>query len=334
MRTLFHLAPLLTALLLAPAPALAQEAHEEALAQGEELRRQRDFKGAVKAYRKAHKLAPAAFECCFGLAESYRQLGDGEKAAASARAAVAAAPGTDERLQALNLLGLTLFGNGDAGRAELEEAADAFRQIVDEAPLGTARLNLGVTLLKLERDEEGISMLEAYLTDAPAGPETEMARAYVENPRRARENLVPPFTAVTLEGETLRPEDFAGKVVLIDFWGTWCAPCVQSIPHLQRLAKWSEKGPFALLSISNDEDGDALRRFVAEYEMSWPQIWDEDRSLTRDVFRIRHYPTFLIVDHEGVVVYQTSGWGGTIERDLDARVAGAIRLAKKAAKGR
>ncbi|MCP3959960.1 MAG: TlpA family protein disulfide reductase [bacterium] len=149
--------------------------------------------------------------------------------------------------------------------------------------------------------------------------------------RRAKDAL-PAFEAVTLEGERLSQGSFAGTVLLIDFWGTWCPPCVASIPHLQTLHERSEKDPFVLLSISNDHDGDALRSFVAKHDMNWPQVWDEDRELTRRIFRISRYPTFVVVGHDGKVRYQQSGWGSEVERQLDAEVGRAIRAAKKAAK--
>ena len=149
---------------------------------------------------------------------------------------------------------------------------------------------------------------------------------------RSAKDALPAFEAVTLEGERLTNESFAGKVLLIDFWGTWCPPCVASIPHLQTLHERSEKDPFVLLSISNDHDGDVLKDFVAEHDMAWPQVWDEDRELTRRVFRINRYPTFVLVGHDGKVRYQQSGWGSQVEHQLDTEVERAIRAAKKATK--
>ena len=142
------------------------------------------------------------------------------------------------------------------------------------------------------------------------------------------------FEARSLKGESITHQDFAGKVLVIDFWGTWCPPCIASLPHLRKIHAKSEKDPIELLSISNDSDEGVLRDFVADNDMDWPQIWDSDRELTRKIFKISRYPTLMVVGHDGVVRYRQSGWGSEVERQLDSQIAKAIRAAKKAAKKR
>ena len=342
-RNAITIAVVLAALTSVPTVASAEtKTYAEALEEAEGLVLERDYKSAIKAFKKAQKVAgEPTYECCFGLADSYIKIGAHKNAVTSAREALKLARSTGEQLFAYNLLGIGLFANGSAGKPQLEEAVGAFEKILEiteslppENRGGTnlVRYSLGVSLLKLERDEEGVAALKEFLATEPSGTEARVAQSYVANPLRARVPLIPDFEVVTLDGEYLTSEDLLGKVVLIDFWGTWCPPCVASIPHLQKLSRRSAKSPFVLLSVSNDGDGEMLRRFVEEHEMTWPQVWDEDRKLVRELFQVSRYPTFIVVDHEGEIVYRQSGWGTGIERDLDAQIAKALRAAKKAGK--
>ncbi len=140
---------------------------------------------------------------------------------------------------------------------------------------------------------------------------------------------MPSFEAVTLAGIPLTSKDVQGKVVLVDFWGTWCAPCVAAVPSLRAMSRRMEKEPFVLLSVSTDPDEKTLRDFVAKHQMSWPQVWDERHQLARK-FRIEGDPTYVLVNHQGEIVFFVRGWSGGIERSLSARVSAAIAAAKKA----
>ncbi len=337
------LAVALMALAFVAAVAPAQTgAYDRALEGAETLVLERDYKSAIKAFRKAQKLAGGpTFECCRGLANAFIQTGAYRDGIDSAREALALAGEPVERLQAYNLLGIGLFAGGSAKKAQLAESITAFEKILEiteslpperRGSTNLARYSLGVSLLKLERDEAGVAMLRQFLAASPGGPEARMARSYIARPLAARVPLMPELEVVTLDGELLTSEDLLGKVVLLDFWGTWCSPCVASIPHLQQLSRRSEKKPLVVVSVSNDGDGEMLRSFVAEHGMDWPQVWDEDHKLMREIFQIEHFPTFILVDHTGQIVFRDSGWGDEIERQLDSRIAGALRAAKKAGK--
>jgi hypothetical protein len=88
--------------------------------------------------------------------------------------------------------------------------------------------NLGYTLLQEGRDAEGIAELKKFTAVESEGAKADQALKLIENPRRAREAYAPDFSFITSEGEYLSLDDLRGKVVLLDFWGTWCPPCVES----------------------------------------------------------------------------------------------------------
>lgn len=82
----------------------------------------------------------------------------------------------------------------------------------------------------------------------------------------------PDFTATTLDGDTLRLTDLRGRVVLLDFWATWCAPCLPELPRLRALRARHPDTTFALVSISLDGNRDRLRTFILNEALAWPHV--------------------------------------------------------------
>lgn len=141
----------------------------------------------------------------------------------------------------------------------------------------------------------------------------------------------PAYSMTTLEGRSLTPEHFAGRAVLLDFWGTWCPPCRKAAPALGRLAKRLDGEPFALVGVSTDASRGDLEVFVEQHDMEWTQVWDQSGEVTRDHFRVRVYPTYVLLDHEGREVFRITGWDEGIRRRLERKVQAAVRTAREAA---
>lgn len=104
------------------------------------------------------------------------------------------------------------------------------------------------------------------------------------------------FTAV--DGREVDLAKLKGKVVLIDFWATWCGPCVAEIPHvLEAYKKFHAKG-FEVIGISLDRDKNALTSFVKERGMPWPQSFESSNALANK-YGINAIPAMWLVDKEG-----------------------------------
>jgi thiol-disulfide isomerase/thioredoxin len=110
------------------------------------------------------------------------------------------------------------------------------------------------------------------------------------------------FTA--LDGREFNIEEYRGKVVLIDFWATWCGPCIAGMPELIDLHKKHHEAGLEIVGISFDRDKESLEKYVAENEMPWVQYfdgktWDNDYGRK---YGIRAIPTMWLVGRDGKVV--------------------------------
>ncbi|HEX2868193.1 MAG TPA: TlpA disulfide reductase family protein [Ignavibacteriales bacterium] len=130
----------------------------------------------------------------------------------------------------------------------------------------------------------------------------------------------PEFEFETIKGEKKKLSDFKGKYVLLDFWGTWCGPCVGEIPNLVKAYKQFKDKGFEIISVSSDfingkKDKDYLKKFTDEKDMSWNHVLDG--GMIHRAYKINHWPTLYLVDKEGKVIRnETVLRGTTLETTL------------------
>jgi peroxiredoxin len=123
----------------------------------------------------------------------------------------------------------------------------------------------------------------------------------------------------TLDGDHIRVSQLRGKVVVLDFWATWCGPCVAALPNLRRLAQDHAGQPFVLLSVSGDGNGRKLREFLSTHELGWTQCWDGNGDVQRR-FGVRGFPTTFLIDRAGRIRLVKTGWSRRAESDLGREV--------------
>jgi thiol-disulfide isomerase/thioredoxin len=320
-------------------PAAAQSgeaAYAEAMRKGDELLMRREYMQALQSFRRADALHGAlhdrtSAEANLGMARALRAL-KLHKDVVQACDAGLKYPIADKRLEAnlRNFRGEALLALATtADDPKLKDAEADFRASValsDAMP--TARYNLGLALLKQRRDDDGVQALKAYLDVAGPSTDAEEARRLIDNPRRARETYAPDFSIRTLEGKTLTLDALKGKTVVLDFWGTWCAPCVKATPDLVRLNRKLAGQPFVMIGISSDKDDVKWREFIRKNNMDWPQYLD-DGSVQR-LFDVSAFPTYVLLDADGIVRFRHSGESAASERRLEEEIrknlsAGAAR---------
>lgn len=107
------------------------------------------------------------------------------------------------------------------------------------------------------------------------------------------------FTGQTLNGKALSLEDYKGKVVLLDFWATWCEPCIAELPIIEaNYRKYHAQG-FDVIAISVDYE-EALRAFVKKFDLPWPQILNQDeKNGIAQIYGVRAYPTSFLIGKDG-----------------------------------
>jgi RNA polymerase sigma factor (sigma-70 family) len=137
--------------------------------------------------------------------------------------------------------------------------------------------------------------------------------------------VAPPIEATTLDGKPLKLGDFQGRYVLLDFWATWCGPCLAEIPQLQAVQDaFGRDARFAILSLSVDEKIEEPKRFQEKRRLPWSQAFlgGGIHGPTPAKFGIRAIPAFVLVDPDGRIVAR-----GMRGDDIKKEVAKA--LAKK-----
>ncbi len=130
----------------------------------------------------------------------------------------------------------------------------------------------------------------------------------------AEGSVAPDFSARALDGKEVRLSSLKGKVVMVNFWATWCPPCKEEIPSMMRLARLMEGKPFQMLAISIDEGGrSAVENYFTSSGNSLPAYLDGDGSIAKS-YGITGVPETFIVDKSGVVQKKIVGgldWSGS-----------------------
>lgn len=119
-------------------------------------------------------------------------------------------------------------------------------------------------------------------------------------------SMAVPFELTTLDGKVVKSSELAGKVVLVNFWATWCGPCKEEMPSLARLQKQLDPAQFALLTVTTDLQRQGITHFLSQLEVSLPVLFDEDQEVSRS-FMVRGLPTTIVIARDGTVAGRAVG---------------------------
>jgi len=184
----------------------------------------------------------------------------------------------------------------------------------------------------LDKNDEGIKLVQQVKQDYPdtkAGKSADSVLAHMKQQQQAKEiqstlvegSQFPDFAEKDLAGNSLSVANYKGKVVLVDFWATWCAPCVYELPKVQKMyEKYHDKG-LEIIGISLDKSQDTLKTFVKDRNIPWPQFCDGkfwDNKLSQK-YGIQSIPATFLLDGQGKILARDLRGD-----ELDAAIAKAL----------
>ena len=138
-------------------------------------------------------------------------------------------------------------------------------------------------------------------------------------PAIAPASSAPDFTLRTMAGPNLRLQEQRGQVVMINFWATWCGPCRQEMPHLNRLFEKYRASGFVLLGVNVDDDPRNAAEVAAKLGVTFPMLLDTDKKVSH-LYDLGSMPSTLLIDRDGKVRYlhrgYQSGYEDTYEKQI------------------
>jgi peroxiredoxin len=117
----------------------------------------------------------------------------------------------------------------------------------------------------------------------------------------------PAFDTTDLAGKKTTLADFRGKVVLLDFWATWCKPCVASMPSLDRLASQWKDRDVVVVGVSIDQEPGKVAPFLKKKPVSYPVLLDNPKSPSYTAYKVKVLPSLFLIDREGNIVAEWRG---------------------------
>ncbi len=146
------------------------------------------------------------------------------------------------------------------------------------------------------------------------------------------EETAPQFALLDLEGKKVNLNDLKNKVVIVDFWATWCGPCIASFPGMQQMVtKYKNDPEVKFIFIDTWENGDKKEKeatdFMGKYKYDFHVLMDNDNKVVES-FKVSGIPTKFVVDKKGIIRFESVGYGGSIDK-LVSELTAMIDMAKE-----
>jgi len=299
--------------------------------EAKDYERQRLKGSAFDSFRKANKQSGGnCYQCLKNALRVAMDIGDYKSATECERELIALAQSDAERASFHLTLGRSLqqWGTSEKKRPLLEESVNEFKASLSAAP--GAYLNyyyLGISQAFLQKADESKQSFQTFLDHDHNSPDLHIrAQRFITRPELASAKMAPAFSATTIDGDKISLDGFEGKVVLIDFWATWCGPCREALPRIQQIAKKFAGQPLVVISISLDSNQESWKSFVGKNQMTWLQVRDggfEGPIAKR--FNVKAIPSTFTIDGDGVLEDQHVG-----DADLEGKLKKYIKIAAQA----
>jgi peroxiredoxin len=189
-----------------------------------------------------------------------------------------------------------LSTEGDFGRDTLQEVTDTLAGVLREHPAPPENGQPAVPYFELAQ-----LVRYEHMQASSDSPQFSQAMAKFEQDDARRQNAN--FTLADLQGNNWTLRDLRGKVVLVNFWATWCPPCRKEMPDLEALSNEFKDQGFVILGIS-DEEAAKVGPFIAAHNVTYPILLDPGRKVN-DLYQVNGIPKTFIYDREGRLVAQS-----------------------------
>ncbi|HEY5381471.1 MAG TPA: redoxin family protein [Acidobacteriaceae bacterium] len=305
----------------------------KAMHEGEQFLKQNRAAFARDDFNKANKIAGGGcFECLEDVYEANLDEHDYKAAiTTTGRLSELAKTPTEKALAEYERGAALFYKGGDKPKPDqLQAAHEALHQALSDYPRYAAALYLdGQVLAHMGRmDDAKASFTECVSCARPADPARLRAEHFAADPSLSLKRMAPVFAVTALDGSHFNLDAMGGRVVLIDFWATWCGPCNEELPHMKKIAKEFAGEPLVILSASWDSDDAKWRQFIQKNEMTWMQYRDADKALT-NAFGVQAIPHYFTIDTDGVLTSEMLGEGSDVEGRLKKLLAKAHEAEKE-----
>ena len=219
-----------------------------------------------------------------------------------------------------------ILGSALSRADRTEEAVQTYERLTTDYPDGSfpeeAWLKLGLAYDKLDRHDEADDVYKRLIDHPKYGTSSfaNTAKRILALDTESRNGEIPSnrfqmsdpdelvgkpaidFHVKNVNGGDLSLEKHRGKVVLLDFWAVWCAPCRAETPHLKRAYEEFKNREFEIIGISLDHDKSELLAYIEEQEITWPQFLNETgENDIAQKYNVMAIPQAFLIDHEGVI---------------------------------
>ena len=219
-----------------------------------------------------------------------------------------------------------ILGNALSHADRPEEALQTYQRLTKDYPDGSfpghAWLEMGLAYDKLGRHDDADIAYQQLVDHPKYGSRSfaKTAKRILALDKESRNGEIPSnrfqmgspdkllgkqaidFHVKDVSGADLSLEKYSGKIVLLDFWAVWCAPCRAETPHLKRAYEEFKNREFEIIGISLDHDKSELLAYIEEREIAWPQYLNEaGENDVAQKYNVMAIPQTFLIDHEGVI---------------------------------
>ena len=193
-----------------------------------------------------------------------------------------------------------------------DTADSAYQKLIDHPKYGSrSQAKLAKKILEQDRTERK--------GELPRPPGASMnPRAWIGKPALD-------FQVTDLKGEALSLKDLRGQVVLLDFWATWCGPCIAEMPNVKKTYEKYKDQKFQIIGISLDRSEKPLEAYIEKEELGWLHYWDKSRKVST-MYKVRGIPLTFLIDGKGII-RKTNLRGHALEHAVDLVKENLAKLA-------